>query len=189
AAGQAMGARRTGRKPRGRTTGERIASLALTALMVAAVVLAAAVTLVPRVVGAVPLTVLTGSMQPGIRPGDVVVSRPVNPADLSVGDVITFQPTSGDPTLVTHRIVALNLVGGELETIITRGDANGANDPPLVPEQVMGRVLYSVPLVGRLSVGTAAVSGLSLAGVALIGYALWVLLKPVPTSAEELGHA
>ncbi len=170
---------RHGARESSRSVGQLIASISLTVLMVAALALAAAVTVVPRVIGAVPLTVLTGSMRPTIEPGDLIVVRPVDPAALSVGDVVTFQPVSGDPTLVTHRIMALHHTGGELTSLVTRGDANGADDAPIVPDQVMGRHLYTVPLIGHLTLdgrGPFAVG--AVIGVGLIGYALVVLIKP-----------
>lgn len=167
-------------------------SALLTALMIAMLALAAAVSLVPRAIGAVPLTVLTGSMRPALEPGDVVVTRPVDPADLAVGDVVTFQPVSGDPTLVTHRIVAVTREAGVVTSVTTRGDANGADDAPLLPEQVMGRLVYSVPFVGRITHGalggSAGIAGLgAVAGIALIGYSAITLLRPEKTAADRAG--
>src|SRR5699024_1764038 len=78
-------------------------------LLIAVLALAVLLAVVPRLLGGEALTVLTGSMQPTYSPGDVVVSVPQE--EYQVGDVVTFQPVSGDPTLVTHRIVAVT-VGG-----------------------------------------------------------------------------
>ena len=91
---------------------------------------------IPQVLGGTTLTVLTGSMQPAINPGDIVAVFPVYPSDLRTGDIVTFQPSSGDPTLITHRIVAANGA-----TFVTRGDANTANDPELIADQIQGRVV------------------------------------------------
>src|SRR5699024_11712895 len=118
-------------------------------LLVRVLALAVALAVVPRVMGCEALTVLTGSMEPTYAPGDVVVSVPRD--GYAVGDVVTFQPVSGDPTLVTHRIVAVQLGGPEGTMYVTRGDANGADDDPIKAEQVMGEVLYHVPYVGHLS--------------------------------------
>ena len=53
--------------------------------------------LVPRVGGATPYTILTGSMEPGLPPGTLVVVKPV-PADrIAIGSVITYQLDSGTP--------------------------------------------------------------------------------------------
>jgi len=170
-----------------RSVPRTIGSWALTAVMVACLALASAVVVVPRLIGAVPLTVLTGSMRPTIQPGDLIVSRPVDANDLRIGDVVTFQPVSGDPTLVTHRIVDLtrNLQGETVE-VLTRGDANGADDAPLVPEQVMGRMLYRIPRVGYLTNNTGSALQLGMfIGVSLIAYAIITLIRPEKKDADE----
>lgn len=140
----------------------------------ALVALAVAVGVVPRVAGGQALTVLTGSMQPAIRPGDMVVVVPVEPATLEVGDVVTFQPHSGDPTLVTHRIVRVGL--GSQTKWTTRGDANGADDEPIIAAQIKGKVVARIPVVGvvvsRIPHATPVV-----AGVGLLAGGLWVALS------------
>ncbi len=76
-------------------------------LCLAAVIAVAVV--VPRLAGARPYVVLTGSMRPGMPPGTLVVVRPVDPRSIGVGDVITYQVASGEPDVVTHRVVAQGL--------------------------------------------------------------------------------
>jgi signal peptidase len=114
-------------------------------------VLAAAV-LVPRLGGATPYSILTGSMRPDLPPGTLVVVRPVDPTDIGIGTVITYQLHSGDPTVVTHRVVAVRTtLDGELE-LQTQGDANDVPDEEWVrPEQVRGELWYAVPVLGRLN--------------------------------------
>ena len=124
------------------------ASGAMTIVLIAALLLALAVAVVPRAMGGSALTVLSGSMEPTYSAGDMVISVPQD--RYRVGDVVTFQPVSGDPTLITHRIVGTRMGLGGTE-YITRGDANGADDAPISADQVMGRVLYHVPLVGHVA--------------------------------------
>jgi len=104
---------------------------------------------VPRLGGATPYAVLTGSMQPTLPPGTLVVVKPAAPEDIGVGTVITYQLESGEPTVVTHRVTAVvRSLGGEVR-FRTRGDANSAPDRDLVrPVQVRGSLWYSVPYVG-----------------------------------------
>jgi signal peptidase I len=124
-----------------------ILSVMLLGTVVAA---AAALIVVPKATGSVPLTVLTGSMSPTYDPGSVVVVRPTPTEDLRVGDAITFQERSGDPTVVTHRIVSVVFAGDGTRRFVTQGDANGAADAEPVREiQVRGKVWYSVPYVGH----------------------------------------
>ena len=156
----------------------RVGSGVLTAVMVALLLLAAVVTVVPRLIGAVPLTVLSGSMEPAISAGDLVVVRPTDPADLRIGDVVTVQPVSDDPTLVTHRIVGVTHGGDGLAGFVTQGDANEHPDEPVVPEQVMGRVVYTVPLIGHVTHGTWGPYVAAAVGVGLVVYGVVTFALP-----------
>lgn len=74
-----------------------------------------------------PLVVVSGSMQPEIRKGDLLIALPVAADELDVGEVTTLtSPTSG--TLVTHRIVSTRM-DGDQRVIEMAGDANGVTDP------------------------------------------------------------
>ena len=83
-----------------------IARGAVTVAVVLLVGLAAGL-LVPRAMGGTTLAVLSGSMEPTIKAGDLIGVRSVDPESLTVGDIVTLQPESGNPTLVTHRIVGV----------------------------------------------------------------------------------
>lgn len=133
---------------------------------------------IPRIAGATPYTVLTGSMSPVYPPGTLVVVRPVDVADLQVGDVVTVQLESGDETVVTHRISAISYeLDGDL-VFQTKGDANPSPDTDLrMPVQIRGEVWYSVPYIGYVS---TAMTGsqrqwiITAIAIGLIGYAAWM---------------
>ncbi|UFU03294.1 signal peptidase I [Ruania suaedae] len=145
-----------------------------TVLLLGLLVLALAVAVVPRLMGGSALTVLTGSMEPTHAPGDMVVAVPQE--SYQVGDVVTFQPVSDDPTLITHRIVGTQ-VGADGTRYVTRGDANGADDDPIQGEQIMGEVVYAVPYVGHLSNAVGNHRPAVVAGVAIIllGYSAYAI--------------
>ncbi|MET0854758.1 MAG: signal peptidase I [Microterricola sp.] len=127
----------------------RIVATVLTwvVLVVSAVAITALV-VVPRIAGASPYTILTGSMRPDMPPGTIVVVKPLPFDQIRHGDVITYQIESGKPMVVTHRVVGTELVDGETR-LVTRGDANEAPDVVSVrEEQVKGVVWYHVPMVG-----------------------------------------
>ncbi|THV13358.1 signal peptidase I [Nocardioides caeni] len=142
-------------------------------------VLAVAV-VIPRLAGAAPYTVLTGSMRPDYPPGTLVVVKPVAIEDIAVGDVITSQLESGKAAVVTHRVteVSARLDG---ETVLTtQGDANDSEDPDGVEEvQVRGRLWYAVPWLGHVNTALSgrqrqtAVWGVS---ALLIGYAAYMFV-------------
>jgi signal peptidase len=120
-------------------------------LIIAAVAAVVVGVLVPRLGGATPYAVLTSSMRPSLPPGTLVVVRPGPLESIGVGSVITYQLRSGEPEVVTHRVVAVSVDGAGARMFRTRGDANDVADAGWVkPVQVKGQVWYAVPQLGRL---------------------------------------
>lgn len=108
---------------------------------------------VPKLAGATPYTVLTGSMRPGLPPGTLVVVRPVAPKDVRLGDVVTYQLQSGKPEVVTHRVVSVGFNAQNQYVFRTEGDANEVPDTnPVKGVQIRGRLWYAVPYIGRLAI-------------------------------------
>lgn len=157
------------------------ASAAMTVVLIGALLLALAVAVVPRLMGGSALTVLSGSMEPTYSAGDMVITVPQE--SYRIGDVVTFQPVSGDPTLITHRIVGTRMGSAGTE-YVTRGDANGADDAPIVADQVMGTVLYHVPKVGHVANAAGAHRGLLVTVIAtgLIGYGAYLVVADTKLS-------
>jgi signal peptidase len=75
------------------------------------------------------MTMLTGSMVPKIKPGDVAVDTRVAIYDLKPGDIITYHIPVEDNRIVSHRIVSIKPEPDGSLTVQTKGDANAANDP------------------------------------------------------------
>lgn len=148
-------------------------------LLVVATGVALVAAVVPQLGGASSYVVLTGSMRPTMPPGTLVVVRPVDPANLQTGDVITFMPRENDPAVITHRIVGGGFdVTGE-RVLRTRGDANDAVDPSTVRDlQVVGERWYSVPYVGYVTnlfsgAQRAVALGLVCAGLIVYAFAMF----------------
>ena len=92
------------------------------------------------------LTVLSGSMEPAIKMGSVVLVKPAS--DYKIGDVITFGEISKIKTPFTHRIYEIKVVGSQ-PVYITKGDANNAPDQrEITDKDIIGKVLFDVPYVG-----------------------------------------
>ena len=88
--------------------------------------------------------VYTGSMEPAVPVGSVVVIKPVGSETLKIGDIITFKLL--EPPSITHRIVNMTSEG-----FITKGDANEEPDIWTVKkENVVGKVEMIMPYVGYL---------------------------------------
>jgi len=89
--------------------------------------------------------VLTGSMEPAIPVGSIIVIKETDPNSLIAGDVICYQ--FSERTLITHRIIDVS--GAEF---ITKGDANEDPDDRLVQkEDVIGKVEIVIPYFGYLA--------------------------------------
>lgn len=169
-------------------------------VITAVVALLAVSVVVPRALGATPYTVLTGSMEPTMPPGTLVVVKPVDPGEISVGDVVTYQLESGKPTVVTHRVVSSGLTAGGEQVFTTKGDANESPDPdPVRPVQIRGERVYFVPYVGRVTTFvTTSQRDLALTVIVagLLGYAVLMFAgaardrrRPTPTTEREKENA
>lgn len=123
-------------------------------LLVVALVLPFVVYAVPGVVGAdASYVVLSGSMEPAMSAGDVIVVDAAPPSTISAGDVVTFA-AAGETRPTTHRVIEVVETEQGL-AFRTAGDANEDPDPALVTaDQVRGVVptvgghLFVIPLVG-----------------------------------------
>ncbi len=110
-------------------------------------------------------SVLSGSMEPDIRTGSLVLTRPVEAVEIQTGDVIVFRhAVDGDQTkqvLIAHRVVD----AGDGTSFRTKGDANENLDPFLVPaDDVVGTVLCDIPYLGRLAELVGTPYGISVLG-------------------------
>jgi signal peptidase I len=113
-----------------------------------ATVLVGLFVLAPMLTGGAALTVLTGSMEPTIPAGSVVLVEPREPAEVEIGDVITFQPAP-NATFVTHRVVDARFDASGRRVLTTRGDANPTPDrEPVAEDGVAGVVRIHVPYLG-----------------------------------------
>ncbi len=90
--------------------------------------------------------VKSGSMEPTILTGSIVIVKPQN--SYAVNDVITFGADSRNQIPTTHRIVASN---GDFSTLTytTKGDANEEQDQqPVTEREIIGKVVFWVPYAG-----------------------------------------
>ena len=95
--------------------------------------------------------VRSGSMQPAISAGSLVITTPYHTYE--TGDIITYQerhPRTGDKTgrTITHRIIANKNVDSQT-AFVTQGDANRVPDiNDIKKDDIYGKVLYTIPLLG-----------------------------------------
>lgn len=154
-----------------------------------------AVALLPQV-GARAMIVTSGSMEPTINVGGLVIVEETDPEHITVGDVITFNGYSGEG-LTTHRVIDRRIVGDRLH-FRTQGDANDTPDVDLAPaEGVVGRVRADIPYagwvlaeLGRPELRYLALGGVSVWFVVANAFALRGALRtrrPVTADAGAIG--
>lgn len=86
-------------------------------------------------------TVLTGSMEPAIPVGSIVITKEQSSYEME--DIISFQE---EGAIITHRIISI-----DRERYITKGDANNVADTEEVQQkQILGKVILTIPLLGYL---------------------------------------
>jgi signal peptidase len=104
---------------------------------------------VPLAFGARPLSVLSGSMEPALHTGDLVISKRIAPLDARVGDVVTFRDPNREGQSVTHRVRSVRAQGRKV-VFVTKGDANNASERWRISERgKVGRAVYRIPALGR----------------------------------------
>ena len=105
--------------------------------------------------------VLSGSMEPELSVGDLLIV--VKSDDYSEGDVIVFQKSR---SAVVHRIMSI-----DGDSIITQGDANNTPDEPISHSNIKGKVLLAVPIVGYV----INLINTPIGTIILLGLAIWLL--------------
>lgn len=97
-------------------------------------------------------TILTQSMYPTVKAGDIIVTYKNDDNKYNVGDIITFvSPASNSNRLtVTHRVNEISTLNGEY-SYKTKGDNNSTADNAAVPaKNVLGRVIFRIPKAGYI---------------------------------------
>lgn len=104
-----------------------------------------------------PAVVMSGSMEPTLPVGSVIVIDTEDAGNVKIGEPIAFY-TGG--AYVTHRIVDDTEQG-----FITKGDANDSVDPWVVDRnKVDGKVVFAIPYIGYIFKTISSRRGLLIAG-------------------------
>ncbi len=127
------------------------------------------------------LEVISGSMEPTIKIGDLIIID-TNEDNYGLGDIITFRDING--SFVTHRIINI-----EENVMITQGDANDSADEEMSVSSIVGKYKMRIPGAGKLM--TSLKNPLVMVLILAIGIIICFLvstddeLKPVDISYEE----
>lgn len=118
----------------------------------------------------------TGSMSPGINPGDIAVVQEVPAASLQPGDVATVQ-RAGSVLPVTHRVIAVDSSPEDPQKVLLtmKGDANDSPDPVRYDVQSAKRLVLTVPAVGSWIMRLQTPWFMGICSVFLAALVTWVL--------------
>jgi len=98
-----------------------------------------------------PVAIISNSMYPGIKRGDVVIVRISKIDNIYVGDIINFKSKSNNINII-HRVVDKYEVNNRL-ILTTKGDNNKIeDDDPVFTEQVIGKIVARIPKIGYPSI-------------------------------------
>ncbi|AAT89810.1 hypothetical protein ATY41_09510 [Leifsonia xyli subsp. xyli] len=117
-----------------------------------------------------PEIVVSGSMEPALPIGSLVLATDTPGAELRPGDIVTVE-RPGSQGLVTHRVVSTEFVDGRT-SLILKGDTNTTPDPEPYPVSSAGKVVATLPVVGSVAAVVKTPLGIAtivaLAGVVLV---------------------
>lgn len=157
----------------------RIISNILFVVLAVSLILAILAFLIPRFTSIQYRAVRTGSMEPEIPVGSVVVVVPTPEEQIQVGDDVTYITQSNQ--IVTHRVLGIDRDNG---VFTTYGVANGMEntDPPVRYENIIGVAKFHVPWIGPAVIYLNTLSGKIVAltvilGIAILGSLLSVIAK------------
>ena len=117
---------------------------------------------VPDFGGTLPLIVLTDSMYPDIKSGDLIICKTIEAEDVAIGDVISFyDPASRGSAVVTHMVIDILEEDGKI-SFKTKGINNNTEDRLPVPEEnlIAEYTGVRIPGAGNLAIFMQSTTGL-----------------------------
>lgn len=102
----------------------------------------------PSFFGIKTYTIVSGSMQPELNIGDMVVVKETNDNELNVGDIISYR---NGQSVVTHRIHKIYYKDGQKQ-YITKGDYNNVEDSIILTiDSIEGKVVNKLSGIGNIT--------------------------------------
>ena len=147
---------------------------------------------VPDFGGVIPMIVLTDSMLPDIKSGDLIICRTIDPEDVTEEQVISFFDPAGNGTsVVTHKVIRIEEKNGK-RFFITKGTNNNTEDKLPVPEENLVGIYTGVRFggVGSFALFMQTTPGLIVCVVVpivlLVGYDLLRRKKYEKTNGNDI---
>ncbi len=117
------------------------------------------VTMISRVSGKAPslmgysvYRISSGSMEPTLKVGEVILSKSCDPESIAVGDIVTYEGQRGEfkDKIVTHRVERGPYSQSGERYIVTKGDNNPASDSPVNVNDILGKMECKLGAVSAL---------------------------------------
>ena len=103
----------------------------------------------PNFLGIKTYVIISGSMEPSLQIGDIVIVKKVAQNELKQGDIISYRQGQ---SVITHRIAEVIDKGGEVE-YKTKGDNNNAEDSGIISyEMIEGKVVKHISQIGKIAI-------------------------------------
>ena len=131
-------------------------------------------------------TILTQSMYPTIKAGDVVITYKEDNNKYNDGDVITFVSEQNGGITITHRVDEVYNVNNSY-SYKTKGDNNNAPDNEITSgDNVLGKVVVKVPKVGYIQQFLVSKTGWIVAVILpCLGIVIYDILKLFKHTARK----
>ena len=126
----------------------RVARTLVTWTVIGAVSAVLVLLTIPMLFGFHNFIEMSGSMEPTLHVGDVVIDRSISPLDVRVGDVLTFRDPQDQTKLITHRVHDIHVKAGFIR-FTTKGDAVNSSQKWDIPmDGHVGRVVSHIRGLG-----------------------------------------
>lgn len=113
----------------------------------------------PSLFGYRMYVVESGSMLPTLDIDSIIIVREYTSKKIKKDDIVTYY-AGNENIRVTHRVVKVVEKGSQF---ITQGDANNTEDPNILKgDRIIGKVVLSIPYVGKIFRVTSSRVGISL---------------------------
>lgn len=102
----------------------------------------------PNFFGIKTYTIISGSMEPELKIGDIVIVKETTENDINVGDIISFRKGQ---RVITHRVIDIKKKDQKY-TYVTQGDNNNVEDKEDIKfNMIEGKVIKRIPFLGKIS--------------------------------------
>ena len=97
-------------------------------------------------------TIISSSMVPEYKVGDMVIAKEKNMADINIGDDVVYLGKEADfkDKIVTHRVISKTNVDGKY-IFETKGISNEIADPKIDESQIKGVVIFKGVIISAIS--------------------------------------